>query len=235
MQGIFARYATWKNLSTVIFGHNPQIFPHTFPHPILSKFVKRDLRDVTHYNMITAHTVFSENQIRQLLPKNTKFVTILREPFSLLQSAFKFFNLCKRFNMSVCTLSEFLTSPETYDKRSNISYVKRYAASATKNFMARHLGFDDFSPPGLNITDWIEYIDERFHFIGLVEYLPESLVYMRRVLNWSTKDILSLPVRSHTSNEKSAISAKYLQLVNQTIVPELKKKYRSWSPVDHRQ
>jgi hypothetical protein len=83
--------------------------------------------------------------------------------------------------------------------------------------MAQHLGFDDFSPTGFNISDWIDYINERFHFIGLVGYLPESLVYIRRLLNWRTKDILALPLRSKTKNTPSAGQ----QLVNQTLVPEL--------------
>jgi hypothetical protein len=132
--------------------------------------------------------------------------------------------------MPRCAISEFLDNPATFDTRAQTSYVKGYGASHTKNNMARHLGFDDFSPPGFNVSDWIKYIDERFHFIGLVEYLPESLVYIRRLLNWNTKDLLSLPLRKQTLRKVASRSL----FVNQSQIQTLKKKYKSWDPVDHR-
>jgi galactosylceramide sulfotransferase len=224
MQAIFARYAVWNKLTTVIFEPN-----HSFPHPALHPFIDATFKGVEKYNMLTSHIVFSENQIRQLLPKDAKFLTIVREPFSLLQSAFNFFMLCKGFKMPVCSLPEFLSDPEKYDARATVAYVKDYKASPTKNFMAQHLGYYNFSPLTFNISDWIEYIDERFHFIGLTEHMLESLVYIRRLLNWTTKDVLSLHLRD-TSNQNHQYK---LQPLNETEIPELRKKYRAFSPVDH--
>lgn len=225
MQMLFERYAVWNNLKTVVFAGAA----HTFPDPSLSPFVISDWADVREYNILSSHIVFSENQIRQLLPKNTTFLTILREPFSLLKSEFKYYKLCKKFRLANCTLSEFLSRPEVYDIRASKSYVKTKRASYTRNFMARHLGFDDFSPPAFNLSHWIEYIDERFHFIGLVERMPETLVYMRRLLNWTTKDVLYLSLRNTTLKTSTAQDVD----IDVTKIDELKNAYRKWSPVDH--
>ena len=230
MQTMFARYALQNNLKTVVF----YPAPHTFPHPVLSPFVFDKFKDVKQYNMLTSHIVFAENQIRQLLPGNAKFVTILREPFSLLQSQFKYYRLCAQFRMERCSLEAFLDQPQTYDIRANRSYGNSYVASYTKNLMARHLGFDDFGTSRSNVMDWIQYIDHRFDFIGLVEYFPESLVYMKRIFNWDLDDILYLSLRNTTSD-----SYTYSRLhsrpmgIDITKTRDLTNKYKKWSPIDY--
>ena len=204
---------------------------HTFPHPALSPFIYTKFKDVNQYNMLTSHIIFSENQIRQLLPKDAKFVTVLREPFNLLQSVFKYYGLCSNFNLSVCSLSDFLADPKKYDKKALKTYVKNYGASYTRNFMAQHLGFDDFSPSDFNMSHWIDYIDERFDFIRLTELLPESLIYIRRLLHWDMKNVIHLTLRNESN--RGIMYKKTSTAMNVSKTDDLASKYRQWSPVDH--
>ena len=37
------------------------------------------------------------------------------------------------------------------------------------------------------VLDYIRRIDKKFHLVMLVEYLPESLILLRRLMNWSMK------------------------------------------------
>ena len=226
MQSIFTIYALRHNLSIVYFKG-----PHSYPDPDMLKYLRPD-PNVDKYNMLVSHTTFQEGQIRQLLPKQTKFVTILRHPLSQLASVFGQFSLCKAFKLlsSDSCLETFLQNPGKYEhlkrcseccKREEGNDRKR---SCTKNFMASHFGYrnvPDNHTHQIQLRDWLEYLDERFDFIGFTEHMPESLVYLRRLFQWDTKDILTL----HLRNKESANSI--------TNFSKLSDSYKQWSQVDY--
>ena len=226
MEAMFNRYAIRNNLTTVVFKNT-----HTYPDPDMLYYLNPS-RDSQNYNILASHTIFAESQIKQILPKETKYVTIVRKPMEHLHSVFHYYNLCEKFELEPCdtALSTFLHNPAKYDERAQKTECcygesnKRHYRSYTKNFMASHFGFrDHLNLANAQIADWIQYIDDRFHFIGLVDRLPESLIYLRRLLCFNIKDILFLPMRQ---SRPRGLDFHYYE-------DNLNIKYGNWSNVDY--
>ena len=226
MEALFYRYAIRNNLTIVFFTQK-----HTYPDPDMLYYLPPSTNP-QHYNILASHTVFEEGQIKQILPAETKYVTMVRKPLKHLESVFKYYNLCERLELEPCdeAARTFLQNPAKYDKRACVtecclgSSDTRYYRSITKNFIASHFGLrDQITLPDTQILDWVRYIEKRFHFVGLVESLAESLVYLRRLLCFSVKDILLLPLRK----------SKQMELGFHHVDNDLETKYRNWSNVDY--
>ena len=228
MQSLFYRYAIKHNLNIIYREAH-----HSYPDPDILSYFRHD-PNVTEYHILASHTTFEESQIRQILPADTKYVTILRQPLSLLKSVFEFYDLCHKLQLVPCSTSieKFLSDPLKYDRLAKTSECCLHEEanvrkrSYTRNYIASHFGFRDVVIKEMEIYkiyDWIEYLDARFDFIGFSDHLPESLVYLRRLFGWDIKDILTLQLRN--KGQKHTFSLK-----NDT---ELNDKYRKWSKLDY--
>ncbi|XP_064601120.1 galactose-3-O-sulfotransferase 3-like [Liolophura sinensis] len=122
-----------------------------------------------------------------------KIIAAVREPFSRFVSAFQYFGeyhqtVRSRAHISgnsVALMREFLKNPEYYEphdfKQGSLAY----------NRMAFDLGLPKAQYSNSTFVDqYIRQLDEDMSLVLIAEYFDQSLVLLKRIMCWSTKDIL---------------------------------------------
>uniref|UniRef100_A0A8C4NC49 Galactose-3-O-sulfotransferase 1b n=1 Tax=Eptatretus burgeri TaxID=7764 RepID=A0A8C4NC49_EPTBU len=156
------------------------------------EFFKRDYVDGyapgTHFNILANHLRFCRKELHEVMPADTIYITILRDPGLLFDSSFHYFAPLVPFTWNFgggITVEEFLRDPWYYYRPSGLN------AHLLKNLQAFDLGLDY----NLNSTD--PYVDELFHniektfkLIMISEYFDESLVLLKDLLCWDFDDIV---------------------------------------------
>ena len=155
------------------------------------------------YNILCNHVVYNKAAFRSIMPNDTKYVGILREPVSHFKSAvayFKFYNALvkynqtKKLNITGSVLTEFLNHPEKFQMR-GIYYVH--------NKMSYDLGLpsERFTDENF-IQSYIKELNKDYELMLLMEQYEESLVLMKRLLCWDIKDILYVPLNVRKAKQK---------------------------------
>lgn len=62
-------------------------------------------------NILSHHTQFNYEPMRTLMPNDSVFISIIRDPVRLFESVFYYVKLNERYN---CTLEEFFLNPDYY-------------------------------------------------------------------------------------------------------------------------
>ncbi|KAM4714737.1 galactose-3-O-sulfotransferase 3-like [Anableps anableps] len=169
-------------------------------------------------NMITSHMRFKKTALQSIMPKDTKYTTIIREPASMFESLFIYYNLYvpsfKRVPNG--SLESFLDDPLHYYK----------PEEGYSNFAHNTLTFDlggDKDRPATDVAyahDFVEEVDKVFSLVMISEYFDESLVLLRHLLSWDLEDILYIKLNARTESSKKKLS------------PDLSAKIRAWNSID---
>ncbi|XP_046557860.1 galactose-3-O-sulfotransferase 2-like [Haliotis rubra] len=190
------------------------------------------------YNIIMEHSIYNKTIMQKLMPKDTLYISIIREPFSHVKSTINYFKVLQILDItSKNGLSEYLHNLEKYEViyKSPEKHQPRFCIpdgfSMTKNLMSHchgmPLGFppgrDDISGDPAAVDQYIQDLGKEFYFMMLVEYFHESLVLLKRKMCWTFQDILY----------KSVNTGNYTYKDTQPD-PELVAIYKKWSPVDYK-
>ena len=140
---------------------------------------------VTKYDMVFSHMVFDPRIFRYLHNDTFRF-TILREPLKAFVSAFRFFANVP-YIKSVSSPDSIYRILTEQDK-----YKEKGLASLTNNRQSLDLGYN--LKYGFNnstyVKQFIHNTESHFDIVLIKEYFDESLVILKRVLGWSTQDII---------------------------------------------
>ena len=182
MQNMFFRFGRKRNL-TFVFTKHPNYFSRSPKNhiPLAPKYADG-------YDILCNHGVFNFSTYSSLLPNDTVYIGIVRDPLSVFISAVNFYSqesqkLGYLIKIKGQKLQKLIHRPEVYD-RNFFSY--------TKNVMARDFGFPETFNNSI-IFQTLKELDKIFNLVLIVEHFEESLVLMRRYLNWKLEDILFLP------------------------------------------
>jgi hypothetical protein len=139
------------------------------------------------YDILCNHGVFNYDIYSSLLPNDTVYLGIVRDPLAVFISAVNYYSqTAQRLDYIARVpgnkLVNLLRSPMKYD---------RLFFSYTKNVMARDFGFPE-TYENSRIQTKMNELDTIFRLVLVVEYFEESLVLMKRYLNWQLQDILFL-------------------------------------------
>uniref|UniRef100_A0A8C6WXR5 Galactose-3-O-sulfotransferase 3 n=1 Tax=Neogobius melanostomus TaxID=47308 RepID=A0A8C6WXR5_9GOBI len=202
MQNLLFRFAERHNLTVALpvpaCGHQfcyPRTFTSHFVHP-----------HTLPPNIVTNHMRFNKAELQRLMPNNTTYITIMREPSSMFESLFVYYSqYCQSFKrVTNASLEAFLDNPWHY-----------YRAEEKDSMYARNtLTFDlggDKDRPATDIT---------FSLVMISEYFDESLILLRHLLNWDLEDIVYFKLNMRTESSKQSLN------------PELSAKIRAWNSVD---
>lgn len=154
-----------------------------------------------HYEILCCHVIYNRESFEKVLPEDTVYIGIVREPYSRFQSAVKYFNPGHIINIpGDHPVSVYAENPLKYEPSNP-------RLSQTNNRMAVEFGFPDRLFPGREangsrkeIDAYLRKLDKEFRFIIISELFEESMVYMKRILGWTTKDVLF--VDKNKSNPK---------------------------------
>ncbi|KAK3608754.1 hypothetical protein CHS0354_005845 [Potamilus streckersoni] len=183
------------------------------------------------FDILTEHAIFNKTFMVDLMPNDTIYISIIREPWNHFKMA-SIGELPKVSNQ----LSEFLSNIEKYEKiySSPKKNFQRWCTpdyfSPTRSMMSHCLGMPLGFPKGREdimnnetaIMEYIRFIDEHFKLVMLVEYFDESLVLLKRLTCWSLKDVLYQ--KTNTGN----YSYRFYQPTKQQ-----QEIHRNWSRADY--
>lgn len=171
-------------------------------------------------NIITSHMRFSKSELQRLMPNDTIYVTILREPSSMFESLFSYYNqYCQSFKrVPNGSLEAFLAEPWRY-----------YRPDEKDSMYARNtLTFDlggDKDRPATDVTyarAFVAEVERVFSLVMIAEHFDESLVLLRHLLSWDLDDILYVKLNMRTPSSKRSLT------------PGLPAKIRAWNSLDAR-
>ncbi len=214
------RYGESRGLNFVLpkFGQNRLDWPWHFQmdsfHPL----------NGTTPNILCNHARYNKKVMNALMPNDTLYITILRDPVTQFESTFSYMTLDKILGMdnSSDPLEKFFVDPQsvlvnyvlTQDLRINSDRLK-----LIRNGMFYDLGLEsrDFDNKG-RIREAIEHLDAEFDFVMIKEYFDESLVLLKRLLCLELDDLVYFNL-----NERH---------FKRNITEKLKKNIRRWSYAD---
>ncbi|KAF8790992.1 Galactose-3-O-sulfotransferase 3 like protein [Argiope bruennichi] len=200
VQNILMRYAHQRNLTIVV-----PVFPknHYFSltRPFRKEMVAGAPWENLGYNILCHHMVFNKAVIEKVMPKDSVYISIVRNPVSLFESLYEYDELQDFYHMDI----------EEYAKGTKNSSIVMKLRNRS-NGMGRNQMLFDFGvhPSFFNnramIMKAIENIEMNFDFIMVAEYFDESVVLLRHILCWELDDVVSLTINARMGNYKRNLS-----------------------------
>ncbi|KAI5629061.1 galactose-3-O-sulfotransferase 3 [Silurus asotus] len=215
VQNIFFRFAERNNL-TVGLPVTPCDHQFCYPRLFSSHFVHPHTLPP---NIVTNHLRFSRSELQRLMPNNTIYITILREPGAMFESLFSYYNqYCDSFKrVPNGSLEAFLNNPWAYYRPEEKDSM--YA----RNTLTFDLGGDkdrphaDLERYAKRFAAEVEYT---FSLVMIAEYFDESLVLLRHLLSWDLEDVLYIKQNMRMPSSKDNLSEAQLH------------KIRDWNAID---
>ncbi|XP_043115743.1 galactose-3-O-sulfotransferase 2 [Puntigrus tetrazona] len=209
---ILYRYGESHNLTFALpLNMHSQLF---YPAFFAAHFVEGvRTRSVKEFHILCNHMRFSSLEVRKVMPKDTFYFSILRNPVAMMESLFVYYKAIPAFR-AVRSLEEFL-----------IQGGRSYNASVPNNHYARNIltfdfGLDNTAPE--NGTDLdrrsaevIAAMERDFPLILISEYFDESLVLLKHVLCWSLDDVSSFRLNSRSERSRRPLSAETAERVKE--------------------
>ncbi|XP_042858970.1 galactosylceramide sulfotransferase-like [Penaeus japonicus] len=186
LQHMFLRYGKKHKLSFALPGaYNYLGSPRPFsPGLIPQQLRTRDGR----YDMFLVHTRFHQGNAEQVMREGAAWVTMLREPASHFQSLWNFFGLQKHLKLDLRTLLS-LPYPEANSRRR----LKKFGL----NMQAFDFGFDPTQVPSKEeLRAELDRLNRRFDLVMVLERFDESLVLLKHLMCWTTRDVAYLKINA---------------------------------------
>lgn len=219
VQNIFLRYAMHKDLVVVVPHVNKLFYPNIIstgktvtPNNILPPPENKS------YEVLCCHVLYDRTAFEGIMPSDTVYIGIIREPFGHFVSILNYFRPREVLDINdTLAVSKYLQEPLLYTKPNSKSYVN--------SRMAREFGF----PPDLYITHnesgielYLDKLEYEFQLVMIVELFDESMILMRRLLNWKLRDVLYVKKNvKHNLFEKIKFTAGDVE------------RYKKWAVLDY--
>lgn len=189
--GIFARFAHNNGLNMVLPKRESGIqFNYLSSRNIkLSETILPPPRGET-YNILCNHALYNKEQFDKLMPPDTVRIGIVRDPVSVVKSAFFYFGL---YNV----VKNRLPSTDSHMIFHKFLEHKIYQLYDLHRPLFNGMAYD-FGIPTTQLSNtsfvlnYINILDRDFKLVIIAEYFDESLVLMKRYLCWDFQDILYL-------------------------------------------
>ncbi|XP_060049370.1 uncharacterized protein LOC132539236 [Erinaceus europaeus] len=196
--------------------------PHFFyPRPFQASFVEGFSHDPgPGFHIMCQHMRFQPSEVRRVLPPDTFYFTILRDPARVLESAFSYYKASSPFARAR-GLGDFLARPGAfYDpRRSDAHYgrdLQAFDLGLVRPSRRAHPGVR--SPRHLRAL--VRAAAARFPLVLIAEHLDASLVLLGRALCWPPAALVAFP-----ANRRAAFA-------RQPLPPAMARRARAWSALD---
>lgn len=212
---ILQRYGVTHNLNFALPNTRSHVYAYNYiskPGETLSREKIIPLGAGQDYNILFNHAIYNRTAFRSIMPANTSYITILREPFQQFVSAFEYYHVERTFAVSNADIlndsnpiSTYLAQPVKYER--GVSYF-----SYIRNKQAEDLGMgraELFSPA--KERAYISQMDQDFSLVMIMEYFDESLLLLKRQLCWDIKDVLYIPKNTNKHKPDRNFSSLDLQ------------------------
>ncbi|XP_076308733.1 galactosylceramide sulfotransferase-like [Tachypleus tridentatus] len=197
VQNILLRYGDNNNLSFLIPEKDIN-----FNNKPLSKESVQSLPWVSLgiFNIFCVHTRFVSKTLHEVMPPDTVYVTIVREPSSHFESIYNYYELRKMFKMP---FAEFSLINKTQLLRKGFGFRVR-------NPQLYNLGvYGKYSQNKSFFENEVKNIDKIFDLVMITDMMTESMVLLKELMCWQLKDVTAFKRNSRTDIwRESEISVK---------------------------
>uniref|UniRef100_A0A7N9CYJ4 Galactose-3-O-sulfotransferase 2 n=1 Tax=Macaca fascicularis TaxID=9541 RepID=A0A7N9CYJ4_MACFA len=189
---ILYRFAETHNLSVAL---PAGLHVHLgYPRLFLARYVE-GVELQQHFNIMCNHLRFNLPEVQKVMPNNTFYFSILRNPVFQLESSFIYYKTYTPAFLRAPSLDAFLASPRTFYNDSRL--LKNVYA---KNNMWFDFGFDPNAPREEGyVRARIAEVERRFQLVLIAEHLDESLVLLRRRLRWALDDVVAFRINARSA------------------------------------
>ncbi|XP_060074561.1 galactose-3-O-sulfotransferase 2-like [Ylistrum balloti] len=186
VQNIFLRYGYENDLEFALPKLRPaggdSLTARYFYAPLNKKF----------FDITCTHIRYDKEQFHRVLPDDTAYIGTVREPFSRFRSFVRFIRPKSVLDIpGNDPVLKYLSREKEFRTRTGEHIINC-------NGMAWYFGF----PYELYLTrnhhlidDYLLQLDKEFDIILVMEFLDESIVLMRRILNWDLRHVLYAKLR----------------------------------------
>jgi hypothetical protein len=202
VQNLLLRYGEANNLT---FALPKQSGAHMFNYNL--KFNPSLVRPspTGEYNILCNHLHFNAAGVHELMPRDTKFIAIVRHPVELFESVMSYYSDEVRAfqrlpgNDVAAKMKNFLDAPRKY-----YGYDAAHYEKFAKNGMTWDFGFDNEEEEDAVIQRRIQYLDKVFDLVLITDYFEESIVLLKEELCWTTEEVTFLKANSRKRESQSA-------------------------------
>ncbi|XP_040828377.1 galactose-3-O-sulfotransferase 2 [Ochotona curzoniae] len=170
------------------------------------------------FNIMCNHMRFNLPEVQKVMPEDTFYFSILRDPAHQLESAFTYYKGYVPAFRKVKTLDAFLASPQHF-----YGDGQMLSNAYARNNMWFDLGFDHNAPPEEGyVRARLAEVEQRFQLVLIAEHFDESVVLLRHLLRWRLDDVVAFRL-----NLRSQRTVTHL-------APESRELARRWCALDWR-
>lgn len=178
---------------------NDFFYPSSF-----HRFQVKDYKPGMCFNIMCNHMRFNVTEVEKVMPTDTTYITILRDPAELFESSFHYFHNLVPLTWTITgedKFAEFLRDPQYYYD------PKGYNSFYLKNLLFFDFGLDNnLEPSDPRVEESIQAIAKRFSLVMLVEYFEESLILLKNALCWDMDNLLFFKLNARKDSTVSKMT-----------------------------
>uniref|UniRef100_A0A803JK65 Galactose-3-O-sulfotransferase 4, gene 6 n=1 Tax=Xenopus tropicalis TaxID=8364 RepID=A0A803JK65_XENTR len=174
----------------------PQKYQFNYPNLFHVRRVKgyNEVNKPT-YDILCHHMRFNLPEVRKLMPADSFYFTILRDPATLAESSFSYYHSVSSAFKKAPNFTEFIAHPFHYYKLGERG--NQYA----RNFQWFDLGLNPdaiFLEPLARAG--VREVEGAFHLVLLSEYFDESMVLLKEELCWDLDDVVTFKLNTREAS-----------------------------------
>ncbi|KPP58139.1 hypothetical protein Z043_124057 [Scleropages formosus] len=205
---ILYRYGDSRNLTFAlpVNRHSQLFYPVMFAAHFVEGFQSKTVRE---YDIMCNHMRFVPREVKKVMPADTFYFSILRNPVSMMESIFAYYKGIPAFAKAT-SLDDFLNN--TWRNYSFSTDGNHYA----KNILSFDFGFSNVNSEYNEEThsNFIISLTEKFFDLILIsEYFDESMILLKNALCWSLDDVVSFKLNSRSDKTKQKLSPQTMERI----------------------
>ncbi|XP_066449878.1 galactose-3-O-sulfotransferase 4 isoform X2 [Eleutherodactylus coqui] len=166
-----------------------------------------------HYDIMCHHMRFNYPEVRKVMPPDTFYFTILRDPATMAESSFSYYRVVSSAFKKAPNFKAFISHPSHYYRQGERS--NHYA----RNPLWFDLGFNSDAPFTETYANaGIRAVEDTFNLVLLAEHFDESMILLKEELCWNLDDVVTFKMNSRETSR--------------TLYREDIQRLRAWSALD---
>ncbi|XP_076805508.1 galactosylceramide sulfotransferase-like [Clavelina lepadiformis] len=219
VQNVLLRYGLHNNLK-IAFPVNT----HDFNYPGFFSNTSVAKHGPNPYNIICHHMRMRYAATKSIMPKDSPFVTIVREPGQLFESTFDYFwpivpSFQRVPHHNKTSIEDWLDQAADHMHAAGPSTYAHFG----KNPTFFDLGYNNMKNHEQHIQEALTELSKIFDLVMVADYFDESIVLFADLMCWDLEDVacLSLNARSHDNDSEA-----------KTRRARIREKARRWNKAD---
>ncbi|XP_076043717.1 galactosylceramide sulfotransferase-like [Oratosquilla oratoria] len=162
------------------------------------------------YNVFAVHAKWNHKEVVSIMPEDTIYITIVREPVSQFESLYNYIGMGQNTEEGI---KKYL--------RENNRTSPRCMGSVGLNQMTWDFGLALEQMDNMTaVHELVAAADSQFDFVMVTERMDESLVLLKNLLCWSFEDVVALKLNARNSNWKTDLNSDLISMLRLKLEPD---------------